>query len=90
VQEAIDGIRAAGKRVPEDIELVAWGNFPWPDEYTAPVKRFGVDMMQLVSGAKAYIDACRRGESPEPVIELDVIDEAEAEKRSECRVSSVG
>jgi DNA-binding LacI/PurR family transcriptional regulator len=83
VQEAIDGIRAAGKRIPEDIELVAWGNFPWPDQYTAPVKRFGVDIMQLVCRAKDYIDARRRGETPERVIELDVIDEEEAKQRSE-------
>jgi DNA-binding LacI/PurR family transcriptional regulator len=83
VQEAIDGIRAAGKRIPEDIELVVWGNFPWPESYTAPVKRFGVDMLQLVSRAKEYIDARRRGESPEPVIEMDVIDEDEAKQRSE-------
>lgn len=86
VQEAIDGIRAAGKRIPEDIELVAWGNFPWPDQYTAPVKRFGVDMMQLVSRAKDYIDARRRGERPEPVIDVDMIDEIEAKKRSKSLI----
>jgi DNA-binding LacI/PurR family transcriptional regulator len=81
VQEAIDGIQAAGKRVPEDIELVAWGNFPWHEQYSAPVKRFGVDMWQFVRRAKRYIDAHRRGENPEPAIELDTIDDAEAMKR---------
>jgi DNA-binding LacI/PurR family transcriptional regulator len=76
VQEAIDGIQAAGKRVGEDIELVAWGNFPWHEEYSAPVKRFGVDMWQFVRRAKRYIDAHRRGEQPEPVIELDTMEGA--------------
>ena len=75
VQEAIDGIQAAGKRIPEDIVLVARGNFPWPDQYSAPVKRFGVDIMQLVRRAKDYIDACRRGEDPEPIIELDMLED---------------
>jgi len=84
VQAVIDGIQAAGKRIPDDIELVAWGNFPWPEIYTAPVKRFGVDMMQLVSGAKAYIDACRSGENPEPVIELDACeDDIDRERRKQ-------
>lgn len=75
VQEAIDGIQAAGKRVGKDIELVAWGNFPWHEQYSAPVKRFGIDMWQFVRRARRYIDACRRGENPEPVIELDTIED---------------
>ncbi len=78
VQEVIDGIQAAGKRVPEDIELVAWGNFPWPDQYTAPVKRFGVNMVELVTRAKAYIDACRNGEEPASMIHLHAIDDEQA------------
>jgi DNA-binding LacI/PurR family transcriptional regulator len=90
VQEAIDGIRAAGKRIPEDIELVVWGNFPWPERYSAPVKRFGVDMLQLVGQAKNYIDACRSGDSPEPVIEVDVIAEDEVKQRSERVVEVAG
>ena len=76
VQEVIDGIEAAGKRVGDDIELVAWGNFPWHEEYSAPVKRFGVDMWQFVRRAKRYIDAHRGGENPEPVIELDTMEGA--------------
>ena len=75
VQEVIDGIEAAGKRIGDDIELVVWGNFPWHEEYSAPVKRFGVDMWQFVRRAKRYIDAHRRGENPEPVIKLDTLED---------------
>ena len=82
VQEVIDGIRAAGKRIPEDIELVVWGNFPWPESYTAPVKRFGVNMEQLILLARRHIDARRRGEAAaDAVLEPEEMDETEAGNR---------
>lgn len=81
VPEVIAGIRAAGKRVPEDIELVVWGNFPWPELYSAPVKRFGVNMEQLIVLARHHIDARRRGEvQAVAMLELEAMDETEAER----------
>jgi DNA-binding LacI/PurR family transcriptional regulator len=81
VEEVIAGVRTAGKRIPEDVVLVVAGNFPWPEKYSAPVKRFGVSMKQFIAEAARHIDARRRGAVTSSRILLDVFDETEFQRQ---------
>ena len=71
VPEILAGIQAAGRRVPQDVDVVVCGNFPWPEVYAAPIKRVGISMEQFVARARDYILACRRGEPAVAPIPLD-------------------
>lgn len=64
VEHATAGLLAAGARVPEDVEVVAHCNFPWPVPSVVPVQRLGFDARQIMAACLRTIDAQRRGESP--------------------------
>ncbi|RYX84443.1 GntR family transcriptional regulator [bacterium] len=62
VEYATAGLVAAGVRVPDDIQVVAHCNFPWPTPSVVPVRRLGYDARQVLQTAIDYVDAMRRGE----------------------------
>jgi DNA-binding LacI/PurR family transcriptional regulator len=64
VTSAAEGVRAAGVRVGEDLDIVAHCNFPLPPESAVPVTRLGFDTRQLLDLCIASIDAQRRGITP--------------------------
>lgn len=61
VEHAIGGIIDAGVRVPEDLEVVAHCNFPWPAPSVLPVKRLGYDARDVLAALLESIEAQRQG-----------------------------
>jgi DNA-binding LacI/PurR family transcriptional regulator len=61
VEHATAGLLDAGVRVPEDIEVVAHCNFPWPTPSHLAVKRLGYDTREIIAAAVNLIDARRAG-----------------------------
>ncbi len=47
----LDGVRIAGKRIPEDVAIVAYDDFPWTDHLTPPLSVVSRDSTSL--GSKA-------------------------------------
>lgn len=70
VEHATAGLIAAGVRVPEDVEVVAHCNFPWPTPSVMPVKRLGYDARQVLGACIESIDRQRRGESVPPATKI--------------------
>ena len=62
VEAASTGLVAAGVRVPEDVEVVAHCNFPWPAPSVLRLKRLGFDANQVLRTAMDWIDKESRGE----------------------------
>jgi DNA-binding transcriptional regulator YhcF (GntR family) len=61
VEYATAGIVDAGVRVPEDLEVVAHCNFPWPTPSALPVRRLGYDVREYLRHALASIGDRRCG-----------------------------
>lgn len=82
VEYAAAGLVAAGVRVPDDLEVVAHCNFPWPTPSVVPVRRLGFDAGEVLQSAINYIDAMRRGDSVPPETKIaarfdhEVLDQA--------------
>jgi DNA-binding LacI/PurR family transcriptional regulator len=67
VEYAVAGLLAAGLRVPEDVEVVAHCNFPWPAPSPIPLKRVGFDARETLLACIEQADLQRRGEFPKEV-----------------------
>jgi len=77
VDETIAGLVAEGIKVPDDLEVVAHCNFPWPPVNILPIKRLGVDVRNLLRLGIDLIDRRRRGETvPQDIILPTVFEEA--------------
>lgn len=63
VEAATEGLAASGVRVPQDVEVVAHTNFPWPTKSCVPVTRLGFDIRRLVAVCIERINQQRRGEA---------------------------
>jgi DNA-binding LacI/PurR family transcriptional regulator len=63
VEYATAGLVAAGVSVPEDLQVVAHCNFPWPTPCVVPVQRLGYDAREVMQVAIDYIDAMRGGKT---------------------------
>ena len=61
VEHATAGLVAAGARVPEDVEVVAHCNFPWPTPSVLPVARLGYDAREVLDRCLRAIDDRRSG-----------------------------
>jgi DNA-binding LacI/PurR family transcriptional regulator len=70
VPHATAGLLAAGVSVPDDVEVVAHANFPWPTASVVPVKRLGFDVRQVLRLCLANIDRQRK---QEPVEQLTTV-----------------
>ena len=69
VEHAIAGLIAAGVRVPEDLDVVAHCNFPWPTPSVLPAKRLGYDSRLVLKNCISYIDKKRAGQvTPESLV----------------------
>lgn len=53
VESASGGLVAAGVRVPDDVDVVAHCNFPWPTPSVLPIERLGYDARDVLG---AFID----------------------------------
>ena len=61
VEHATAGLVAAGVRVPDDIEVVAHCNFPWPTPSAVPLVRLGFDVRQILRVSLEVLDRQRSG-----------------------------
>jgi hypothetical protein len=48
VGPATAGLKALGLRCPDDVEVIAHANFPWPTASALPITRLGFDINQLL------------------------------------------
>jgi DNA-binding LacI/PurR family transcriptional regulator len=78
VEHATAGLISAGVRVPDDVEVVAHCNFPWPTPSVVPVRRLGYDARRLLALCVEKIDRMRSGSPVEAVTELEAVFEEEA------------
>jgi len=67
VEEAADGLLAAGMRVPKDVEVVAHANFPLESPASLPMHRLGFD---LVASLQASFDLIHRRRAGEETVSL--------------------
>ena len=67
VPHATAGLLAAGVSVPEDVDVVAHANFPWPTASVVPVKRLGFDAREVL---RLCLDSIDRQRKQEPVDQL--------------------
>ena len=57
VEHTTAGLQAMGIRVPEDLDVVAHANFPWPTPSAMPVHRLGYNIRQLFETCIERVDA---------------------------------
>lgn len=77
VPAATAGIAAAGVRVPDDLDVVAHTNFPWPTPSAVPVARLGTDVRRLIRAVVNLIERQRAGKDVPDIVELPTCSEAE-------------
>lgn len=64
VPHVTQGLFEAGVSSPDELDVVAYTNFPTPAPAAVPVYRVGYDMRETLSQAVNYISAVRAGASP--------------------------
>jgi hypothetical protein len=62
VEHAATGLLAAGVKVPDDLDIVAHCNHPWPTPSVMPMRRLGFDAREVMRLAIESINAQRAGE----------------------------
>lgn len=62
-EQIMSGLMDAGVRVPQELDLVTHGNFPWPMPSVMPIHRIGYDAVQTLETCMDLIDRQRTGES---------------------------
>jgi DNA-binding LacI/PurR family transcriptional regulator len=77
VEDASAGLVRMGVRVPEDLEVVAHCNFPWPTPSVLPVKRLGFDARHVLRDCIRSIDSQHAGEKIGPPIVVPAVFEEE-------------
>jgi DNA-binding LacI/PurR family transcriptional regulator len=68
VTMATAGIVDAGVRVPQDLEVVAHTNFPWPTPSLVPVRHLGYDAGEVLRRCLAACEAQRHGQGVPPTL----------------------
>lgn len=61
LEDAAAGLVAAGISTPEELDVVAHCNFPWPVPVQASIHRLGFDVPEIVAACVAGIDRQRAG-----------------------------
>jgi DNA-binding LacI/PurR family transcriptional regulator len=89
VPQATAGLLAAGVNVPEDVDVVAHANFPWPTQSLTPAKRLGYDAREVLELCLASIDRQRQGDSVAAVTSVKSLFAEELTPR-EALVTSAG
>jgi DNA-binding LacI/PurR family transcriptional regulator/DNA-binding transcriptional regulator YhcF (GntR family) len=69
VEAGLAGVRAAGVRAQEEVEIVVMAHFPWSPQPMIPVTRVGWETSKILAGCIDCLDAQRRGEQV-PIITL--------------------
>jgi hypothetical protein len=61
VEPAWTGLIEGGVRQPQDVDIVAHGNFPLTSSKVLPVRRIGFDARDVMHSCLDVIDRLRRG-----------------------------
>ena len=72
VPEATAGVAAAGVRVPEDADVIAHCNFPWPTPSAVPARRIGCDTTALLETCIGLIDDQRAGRDVPAMVSVPI------------------
>lgn len=75
VEAATQGVKASGINVPDQLQIIAYTNFPWPTQAVVPVTRIGLDVRDLVKRSFEILDAQRQGQSCPQIVLLPVMSE---------------
>ena len=75
VGAATEGLAAAGIRVPEDVMVVAHGNFPHATRSAVPIRRIGYDVRIVLNACIDSVVQNRLGGSPPEVVEVPIATE---------------
>jgi hypothetical protein len=62
LEHGTQGLLAAGIKVPDELDVVAHTNFPWPTPSAVPVRRLGFDVRRILAVSLDRIDQQRRDE----------------------------
>jgi len=77
VEYATAGLVAAGVRVPDDVDVVAHCNFPWPVPSAIPIKRLGYNVQEVLRQCISIIDMQRQGQTPPKQVLVEAVFEEE-------------
>jgi len=78
VPAATAGIAAANVRVPDEVEVVAHTNFPWPTRSEVQAIRIGLDIRRMLAIAVDLIERKRNGDGTPDLINIEPCLEGEA------------
>ena len=67
VERTTAGLLEAGIRVPQDLEVVAHCNYPWPPETHLPVQFLGYDARQILEASLESLDRQRQNMAVPPL-----------------------
>ena len=70
VSDATRGLRAGGIRGPEQMDVVAWANFPCPPKAHVPVRFLGLDVPAFLAECVRVLRQARAGQETVPSIPL--------------------
>jgi DNA-binding LacI/PurR family transcriptional regulator len=70
VEYATAGLIDAGVKVPQDLDVVAHCNFPWPTPSVLPVQRLGYDARECLRICLDLLDRRRQGQTTESEVRL--------------------
>jgi hypothetical protein len=62
LEHGTQGLLGAGIKVPDELDVVAHTNFPWPTPSAVPVRRLGFDVRRILAVSLDRIDQQRRNE----------------------------
>lgn len=88
VEFATAGLIAASVSVPNDLEVVAHCNFPWPTPSVVPVKRLGYEVPKVLQACLDSIDLQRRDAIPPAVTTIAAVFEDEIAARATSYTAS--
>ena len=89
VPPATAGFAAAGVRVPDDADVIAHTNFPWPTPSALPACRIGYDATAILRTCIGIIDARRAGNDVPAFVAVPAVGEDEvAQSHALARVAT--
>ena len=75
VEASLAGVLESGARVPQDLEIAAYCNFPWTPKTPLPIRTLGFHARQIVEACLDLIDRKRSGQPVPRTHRLTVLDE---------------
>lgn len=87
VEHTQAGLIDAGVRVPQDLGIIAYCNWPEPPAAIFPLTRLGFDMSALMRTCTSLIDRMRRGATAPERVQMKPVFEEEAALGAEAEMT---